>query len=493
MEFESSVPTSRVRNANQGALCSDGQFVLYWMISARRPQYNFALQRAVEWAVELGKPLVVFEALRAGYPWASDRFHAFVIQGMADNQSAFSRHPVTYYPYLEREHGQGRGLLAAFAERACLVVADDFPCFFLPRMVASAAQQVACRFECVDGNGLFPVRSTDRQFLRAVDFRRFLQKNLMPHLAEVPAADPLDSLELPPLQALDEAIEKKWPRSDVVKLAKNLNGLSRFEIDHSVGVSPVRGGMQSAQTCLDRFLTDNLSLYGDSRNHPDHDGASGFSSFLHFGHLSSHDIFERVCRMENWTPDRVADRATGSSSGWWNMSESSERFLDQLITWRELGYNMCTLRDDYDQFESLPDWAQQTLEDHAADPRPYLYDLEQLETAATHDRLWNAAQWQLVTTGKMHNYLRMLWGKKILKWTPSPRVALEIMLELNNKYALDGRNPNSYSGIFWVLGRYDRPWGPERPVFGKIRYMTSQNTARKLKVKRYIEQFTPDS
>ena len=175
------------------------------------------------------------------------------------------------------------------------------------------------------------------------------------------------------------------------------------------------------------------------------------------------------------------------------MSESSERFLDQLITWRELGYNMCTLRDDYDQFESLPDWAQQTLEDHAADPRPYLYDLEQLETAATHDQLWNAAQWQLVTTGKMHNYLRMLWGKKILKWTSSPRVALEIMLELNNKYALDGRNPNSYSGIFWVLGRYDRPWGPERPVFGKIRYMTSQNTARKLKVKRYIEQFTPDS
>jgi deoxyribodipyrimidine photo-lyase len=151
---------------------------------------------------------------------------------------------------------------------------------------------------------------------------------------------------------------------------------------------------------------------------------------------------------------------------------------------------MCSLRSDYDQYDSLPAWAKQTLAEHADDPRPWVYSLEQLQRSQTHDRLWNAAQRQLAREGRMHNYLRMLWGKKILEWSPSPRAALDSMIELNNKYALDGRNPNSYSGIFWVLGRYDRAWGPERPIFGKIRYMSSDNTARKFSVKRYLENYS---
>ena len=166
-----------------------------------------------------------------------------------------------------------------------------------------------------------------------------------------------------------------------------------------------------------------------------------------------------------------------------------ESFLDEAVTWREVGFNMCSHRDDYDQFESLPDWAQKTLNDHASDPRPQLYSLAQLEASETHDPLWNAAQRQLVREGRMHNYLRMLWGKKILQWSPSPREALATLIDLNNKYAVDGRNPNSYSGIFWTLGRYDRPWGPVRPIFGTIRYMTSENTAKKLKLKGYLERY----
>jgi deoxyribodipyrimidine photo-lyase len=153
---------------------------------------------------------------------------------------------------------------------------------------------------------------------------------------------------------------------------------------------------------------------------------------------------------------------------------------------------MCWQRDDYDQYDSLPDWAQKTLKEHAGDSRPFVYSLEEFATAATHDPLWNAAQVQLARQGRIHNYLRMLWGKKILHWSESPRAALQIMIELNNKYALDGRNPNSYSGIFWVLGRYDRAWGPEREIFGKVRYMTSENTARKVRVKPYIEKFQPE-
>lgn len=217
------------------------------------------------------------------------------------------------------------------------------------------------------------------------------------------------------------------------------------------------------------------------------------SPYLHFGHISAHQVFEELTRLAEWTPAGVAEKANGSSAGWWGASVEVESFLDQLITWRELGYNMCWQRDDYDRYESLPNWSQKTLAEHATDKRPYVYSFEQLEAAETHDPLWNAAQRQLVREGGIHNYLRMLWGKKILEWSASPREALDVMIELNNKYALDGRNPNSYSGIFWVLGRYDRAWGPERPIFGKIRYMTSENTARKVRVKNYITSYAADS
>jgi deoxyribodipyrimidine photo-lyase len=171
------------------------------------------------------------------------------------------------------------------------------------------------------------------------------------------------------------------------------------------------------------------------------------------------------------------------------VGEPLEGFLDQLVTWRELGFNTCWHRPDHDRYETLPDWARRTLARHAGDPRQHLYTTDQLAAAATHDPLWNAAQRQLVREGRLHNYLRMLWGKKILEWTTEPREALEVMLELNNRYALDGRDPNSTSGIFWVLGRYDRPWGPERPVFGTVRYMSSANTARKVSVRAYLERY----
>jgi deoxyribodipyrimidine photo-lyase len=172
------------------------------------------------------------------------------------------------------------------------------------------------------------------------------------------------------------------------------------------------------------------------------------------------------------------------------MSPSAEGFLDQAVTWRELGFNFCSRRDDYDRFESLPDWAKTTLARHAADPRTEVYDLDTFSASATHDPLWNAAQTQLRREGRIHNYMRMLWGKKILEWTRSPEEAAEIMIALNDRYALDGRDPNSYSGIFWVLGRYDRPWGPERPIFGTVRYMSSANTARKFDVRGYLRRYS---
>ena len=171
------------------------------------------------------------------------------------------------------------------------------------------------------------------------------------------------------------------------------------------------------------------------------------------------------------------------------MSDTAEAFVDEFVTWRELGYNFCWQRSDYEDFASLPDWAKATLQKHATDPREHVYSLDEFAAGATHDPLWNAAQRQLRESGVLQNYLRMLWGKKVLEWSRTPEDAMAILIELNNRYALDGRNPNSYSGISWVLGRYDRPWAPERDVYGVIRYMSSTNTVKKLKMKRWLARW----
>jgi deoxyribodipyrimidine photo-lyase len=484
------IPTARIREGNAGELNSAGDYVLYWMIANRRTRWNYSLDRAIGWAQHLKKPLVVLEALRCDYKWNSDRFHAFVIAGMADNEARFAKSPVTYYPYLESRAGEGSGLLATLAKRACVVVSDDFPSFFLPAMLRAAGRQIPVKFELVDSNGLWPMRLAEKDFARAFDFRRFLQKSLPSWLSEFPQADPLKGLELPTATLPDL---KRWPSAKSQAVRDDWSKLKEFPIDHAVTVAAEQGGEVAARAQLKLFLDQRLPIYGEQRNQPEVQAASELSAYLHFGHLSVHEIFADVIEREKWTPDKLSSKVTGSSSGWWGLSATAESFLDELITWRELGYNMCSQRSDYDRYESLPDWAQATLAEHADDPREHVYTLDEFEFSRTQDPLWNAAQAQLVHEGRIHNYLRMLWGKKVLEWSPSPREALETMVHLNNKYALDGRNPNSYSGIFWVLGRYDRPWGPERPIYGKIRYMTSENTARKVSVKNYVAKYTGHS
>lgn len=488
------MPDIRVRNiTDQLPVCRDGRYVLYWMTAFRRTTWNFSLQRAVEWARDLRKPLLILEALRCGYRWASDRLHQFVIQGMADNEARLAKRNAFYYPYLEPEPGAGRGLLAQLAECACVVVSDDFPCFFLPRMIAAARRQVPMRFELVDSNGLLPMRAADRTFARAFDFRRFLQRNLLPYLEpdSLPDEDPLRNCRLPVLDSLPREILRRWPPAKPQEIAEQPARLSRFPIDHTVTPTATIGGPEAAERTLRAFLGEKLPRYGDSRNDPDVDATSGLSPYLHFGHVSVHQVFAETMRRAGWSPQRVSAKATGSSHDWWGVDAAAESFLDELITWRELGYNMCSRTAGYDSYDSLPAWARQTLAKHADDPRERVYTLDEFGSAATHDPLWNAAQRQLVREGRIHNYLRMLWGKKILEWSSSPPAALGTLIELNNKYALDGRNPNSYSGIFWVLGRYDRAWGPERPILGTIRYMSSENTARKVRVKEYLRRYGP--
>jgi deoxyribodipyrimidine photo-lyase len=483
------IPALRVRRRNESPVRRDGDFVLYWMIAARRAHHNFALQHAAARAAELGKPLVVLEALRAGYRWASDRLHRFAIDGMADNERAFADKPALYHPYVEPAPGAGKGLLAGLAARAALVVTDDYPAFFLPHMVAAAAARCPVLMEDVDGNGLYPMRATDRVFTTAASFRRHLQKALPDHLGDRPLADPLARLELPRLAALPGDLAARFPRASAALLAGDPAALAALPIDHSVRVSPIRGGSVAAGKALADFLRHKLDRYVDERNDPDADAQSGLSPYLHWGHLSAHEIFERLIKKVGWTPEKLAPKAHGSREGWWNAGAAADSFLDEIVTWRELGFNMCAHRDDYDKYESLPAFARETLAEHAKDKRDPVYDLATLEAAQTYDEIWNASQRQLVREGRIHNYLRMLWGKKVLEWSRTPEEAVATLLELNNKYALDGRDPNSYSGIFWVFGRYDRAWGPEREIFGKVRYMSSDSTRRKVRMSGYLERY----
>ncbi len=485
-------PAIRVRAVADGPIRADGRFVLYWMIANRRARHNFALQRAVELARELRRPLVVLEALRAGYPWASDRLHSFVIAGMRDNAAAFGRAGVLYHPYVEPAPGEGKGLLAALSREACAVVTDDFPCFFLPRMVAAAGRQVSCRMEQVDSNGLLPVRAAGREFLTAFSFRRFLQRELPGHLSSMPKVDPLRGVPLPRLARLHSSVTRRWPAATKALLSGDPAALAKLPIDHGVGPSPMTGGASAARARLRRFLQSKLIRYPEERSNPSLDGTSRLSPWLHFGHIAVHEIVHALFRREGWSPDRLSRRrANGSREGWWGMTPAAEAWLDELVTWREVAFNLCASRDRFDVFESVPEWARRTLEAHQTDRRPWRYTLRQLESAATHDPIWNAAQTQMARDGWFHNHMRMLWGKKILEWSPTPRVALRTMVELMGRHSLDGRNPCSWAGFLWTLGRYDRPWGPERPIFGTVRFMSSDSLARKVRLTGYLERYSP--
>lgn len=474
---------SRLYTLNDAPVRSERDYVVYWMTSARRLHFNLALEHAVARAATLARPLVILEALRCAYPYANDRIHAFVLQGMEEHAAALPQGGPAYYPYVEPSRGAGSGLLAALASRACLVVTDWYPAFFLPRMHAAAARRLDVRLEAIDTNGLLPVGEAGRAIPMAHGFRSHLQRTLRPHLAAWPVESPLEALPRALAKRIEvtPAIRHRWPAA-VFPI-----DLSALPIDHGVPPVPIRGGRRAARERLDDFVAGGLAHYAD-RNQPERDATSRLSPWLHFGHLSAHEVFQAVMSRERWTSRKLGTGARGAREGWWHVSPAAESFLDEFVTWRELAFNTCAFVPAYDSYASLPPWAVRTLDAHRRDRRSHRYSLDQFDAAATHDPLWNAAQRQLKRDGWFHGYMRMLWGKKILEWTARPEDAIPVMAHLMNRYSLDGRDPNSWAGFAWVLGRYDRPW-PEREIFGQVRYMSSLNTARKLRVRNYLRAY----
>ena len=460
------------------------------MTSARRLEWNFALQHAVDHAIRWRKPLVILEALRCDYPHANDRLHQFVLDGMVVNRQRAARSNALYFPYVEPKRGDGSKLLPTLASNACIVVTDWYPAFFLPRMIEAAGRKLDVRLEAIDSNGLIPLAAHGKAFAAARFYRAFVQRELRNHLTDVPEEAPLQRLRgMPSLRSLPPSIARRWRPATTRVLTGGVKALAALPIDHAVAPAPARGGSVEGAKALRRFVDEKLARYDEARNHPDEDATSRLSPYLHFGHISAHEVFAAVMTRERWTTRRLAKTGGGRREGWWGVAGGAEGFLDQLVIWRELAFNTCEYVANYADYESLPEWSRKTLAAHRHDRRPHVYSLEQLESADTADEIWNAAQRQLVAEGWFHGYLRMLWGKKILEWSKDPAEALAKMRSLMDRYSLDGRDPNSYAGYGWVLGRYDRPW-PERSIFGTVRYMSSGRARRKLNMKRFLDEYS---
>ena len=476
---------ARVRAVANRHAAGSGDYVLYWMQSYRRLDHNHALDHALRWAGDLGKPLVVYEGLRLDYPWASRRLHRFVLEGMRDNRDAARPLGLSYWPFVETPEQPGRGLLARLAERAAVVVTDDFPCFIIPGQTAALAARSGAGIVAVDGNGLVPLSRLGAPVSAAAQLRPRLHRAFVEAWAQRAAAEP----RVPAVAA--RRIDPPFEPADLEDLDRLL---ARVPVDPTVApVAETPGGRRAARRRLDAFLKTRLPGYADHRSEPRslEDGhASGLSPYLHFGHIGIEEVAERVlATVPGWSPAAVGVDAAGKREGFFSRNRDVNAFLDEALTWRDVGFQWhWTRRADTERLEqALPAWARGTLRAHAGDGRAHLYTPEEWEAGETHDPLWNAAQRELVARGTIHNYLRMLWGKKVIEWSRDPEEAYRTLVHLNNKYALDGRNPNSWTGILWCFGLFDRPWAPERRVLGTLRYMSSDNTARKFKLGPYFD------
>lgn len=475
---------ARVRRSNAAPIHHAGEYVLLWMQSARRLASSHALDYAAKCARELGVPLVAYEGLRLDYPWASRRLSSFIVEGMRDNASEARSLPLHYWPFVERSPKEGRGLLRRIAARACLIVTDDFPCFILPEQTAALAS-IDRPLYVVDGNCVVPLAALGDPPYAANHLRRRIHKAFREAWAH--RSSGRASLDGLPTRPVEPPFELS-PVEDPTALVRTL------PIDGSVApVASRQGGTAAARRALDEFVRVGLPIYAEERSipaPPDHKHGSGLSPYLHFGHLAIEDVVKAVFQAAESRGQQLTfdEGSVAKRAGFFSKDPNVDGFLDEALTWRDVGYTWhWKRRADTSSLETaLPTWAKDTLKAHAKDRRTHTYSLDEWESGSTHDPLWNAAQRELVHTGSIHNYLRMLWGKKVLEWSKSPEEAYRTLVHLNNKYALDGRNPNSYTGILWCFGLFDRPWAPERPVFGSVRYMSSDSTAKKFKLQPYL-------
>jgi len=442
----------RVTLRRRGEPDPDGRCVVYWMQRSQRGFDNPALDVAVHTANLLKLPVIAFFAPVPFYPNANLRAYVFLNQGIADIAEDLSRRDIGFVLRRYPEHS-----LIRFCEevKAAMVVGDENPLREPNHWREVASKKLRVPLWTVDSDVIVPSKLLEKAQYAARVIRPRLQAHLEQFL--VPCANPKAHVN--------------WSRPrGLHSLASETDITEGWKLDRSVGpVSSFRGGSNEARRLLKEFIRHKLDGYAEKRNRPEVDGSTRLSPYLHFGHIGPLTIALAVQKAAALQKDK-------------------DSLLNELIVWRELAINLAWFNPLYDSFEVAEPWAHKTLAAHAKDPRPVVYTERQLENAETHDDLWNAAQRQMVNFGWMHNVMRMYWAKKILEWTKSAAHAHRIAVKLNDKYFLDGRDPNGYAGVAWaIVGKFDRPWF-ERPIFGQIRYMSAASTGKKFDSRKYIEQ-----
>jgi photolyase PhrII len=417
-----------------------GEFVLYWMRTAVRGHENPALDVALHAAHALGFPLFVYHAVSERYPYASDRHHTFILEGARDVAEELAGRGIGYALHVERPGHRGPHL-KNLAERAVLVVTEDMPVAPLRGWTERLSQAIAAPVWQVDAAAVCPMLVVGQVFGSAGEFERVLSPL---YAQRVPAPWLEVSHEGPPFVPEDLGFEAVDPQSmDIPTL------VAQCEIDHGIGPVPeTPGGSVAGYGRWGRFLAEGLGDYHRKRSNPVADGASRMSAYLHYGHVS---------------PFLLAREAMAAGG------DGSEKFLNELLVWRDLSYSLCKWRPHHDQVSALPTWARDTLEAHESDPRDALPSWETLSRGRSGDDLWDLAQASLLAHGELHNNVRMTWAKALPRWTADIESALALALDLNHRFALDGRDPNSYQGILWCFGLFDRPHEPERPIMGTVR------------------------
>lgn len=446
------IPQGRIRKSNNLDINKNGDYVLYWMQASQRTSYNHALAYAMDEAGRLGLPLVVYFGLTDSFPEAYLRHYYFMVEGLLEVKEELTDMGIQF---IVVKNTPWKGAVK-LSEKAALLVTDRGYLRVERGWRSEAAKAVSCQMIQVESNVLVPAdEASMKEEYSAATIRRKIER-LIPEYCL-----PLEKREVE-ISSLSLSLDlESIPFENVEEIIKDLSVNAEVPQVSSVH----KGGYSEAKVRLLDFIENKIDFYAEKRNEPSLDLGSNLSPYLHFGQISPLEIY--LSLMEHH-------------------SENKRVFLDELITRRELAVNFVLHNPHYDSFASITSFARDTLLEHKEDERPYLYTLEELENGKTHDPYWNAAQLEMVHLGKMQGYMRMYWGKKIIEWTTGPEEAYEISLYLNNKYNLDGRDPNGFAGVAWCFGKHDRGW-KEREIFGKVRYMNAKGLERKFDIEIYAE------
>ncbi len=441
----------------------EGEYILYWMQSTHRLEENWALRYATLEADRLGKPLVIYQGLNPHYEHANDRAHAMIVGNAVELAARAEALGYTYLFHLRHRLDGDSRVVDRLAARAALVVTDQFPTAGIDARSARVAARLDCRMVAVESHAIVPAAAFQKE--------EFAARTIRPKLAKLRdfALEPVQ--DQPPRKQLSASLRRSLDVDALPLATIDVAGeIARCEIDHRVpAVASVPPGLIAARARLDHFCEHVLPDYADRRNEPgDASGSSRMSPYLHYGQVSAAEVARTV-------------RERGAPA-------QAEKYFDELITWRELSLNFCLRNPRFATLDGLPNWVRENMARHAADPRQHVYDLATFEAARTHHPLWNAAQRELLTTGTMHNVMRMYWGKYIVLWSANVAEALRIMIALNNRHAIDGRDPSSFGGIQWCLGKFDRPW-QRRPILGTIRYMSIDLAYKKFDARSYEQRW----